>query len=310
MIELEHATKKYGAVTALRDVSFRIGKGETVGLLGRNGAGKTTALNMITGYFPPTEGTVRIDGKDMVTYARECRRMIGYLPETPPLYDEMTVEGYLKFVCELREVKRHAIPDHVTEIVRLCGLTDVRKRTLGHLSKGYRQRAGIAQALCGSPEILVFDEPTVGLDPKQTVEIRELIRKLSADHTVLFSSHILSEVQQLCSRVIILNEGRMARDVDRNEPETDTMRIRLTIAGEPDAVMNRLNRLDPDIRAEVLSATDRGVTEARLILSRGRDGGAAADRVFRLLAAAGLPVRMMKEEKEDLEEIFLRETSG
>ena len=310
MIELVHATKKYGAVTALRDVSFRIGKGETVGLLGRNGAGKTTALNLITGYFPPTEGTVRIGGKDMLLSARECRRMIGYLPETPPLYDEMTVKGYLGFVCELREVKRHAIPDHVTEIIGLCGLSEVRGRTLGHLSKGYRQRAGIAQALCGSPEILVFDEPTVGLDPKQTVEIRELIRKLSEHHTVLFSSHILSEVQQLCSRVIILNEGKMARDVDRNEPETETIRIRLTVAGETDAVMNRLRRLDPEILAEAVSTAEKGVTEARLVLPRGGDSGAAADRVFRILAASGLPVRMMREEKEDLEEIFLREISS
>ncbi len=308
MIELERVTKKYGAVTALKDVSFRIGKGETVGLLGRNGAGKTTALNLITGYFPPTEGHVRISGKDMLLSARECRRMIGYLPEVPPLYDEMTVEGYLKFVCELREVKRKAIPDHTAEIIRLCGLTEVRQRTLGHLSKGYRQRAGIAQALCGSPEILVFDEPTVGLDPKQTVEIRELIRKLSADHTVLFSSHILSEVQQLCSRVIILNEGKMARDFNRDEPETETIRILVTAAGEKDTVMNRLRRLDPGIQVEALDTAEKGVTEARLILKRGGDSGAATDRVFRLLASSGLPVRMMREEKEDLEEVFLRET--
>ena len=180
MIELEHATKKYGAIYGLRDVTLHIGKGETVGLLGRNGAGKTTALNLITGYFPPTAGTVRIG----------------------------------------REVTAKAITAHVEEILTLCGLQEVRGRLLGHMSKGYRQRAGIAQALCGSPEILILDEPTVGLDPKQTVEIRELIRRLQAEHTVVFSSHILSEVQQLCSRVIILDGGRMVRDFDRNEPET------------------------------------------------------------------------------------------
>ena len=179
---------------------------------------------------------------------------------------------------------------------------------LGHLSKGYRQRAGIAQALCGTPEILIFDEPTVGLDPRQTVEIRELIRKLSANHTVVFSSHILSEVQQLCSRVIILDEGQMARDFDRNRPEDGTMRIRLKIAGSSGTVMNRLRHLDPDIQAEELPAAENEVTEARLILNRKGDGGATADRVFRLLAGAGLPVRMMLEEKETLEEVFLRET--
>ena len=289
MIELERATKKYGAIYGLRDVTVRIGRGETVGLLGRNGAGKTTALNLITGYFPPTEGTVRIGGMDMLESARECRRMIGYLPERPPLYDEMTTEEYLRFVCELREVTAKAIP-------------------LGHMSKGYRQRAGIAQALCGSPEILIFDEPTVGLDPKQTVEIRELIRRLQADHTVVFSSHILSEVQQLCSRVIILDGGRMVRDFDRNEPETGTLRIRLKIAGEEEAVMRRPQHLDPDIRAELLPREENGVTEARLAMPDGGDSGAAADRVFRLLAGAGLPVRMMKPEKETLEEVFLRET--
>ena len=308
MIELERATKKYGAIYGLRDVTLRIGKGETVGLLGRNGAGKTTALNLITGYFPPTEGTVRIGGMDMLESARECRRMIGYLPERPPLYDEMTTEEYLRFVCELREVTAKAILAHVDEILTLCGLQEMRGRLLGHMSKGYRQRAGIAQALCGSPEILIFDEPTVGLDPKQTVEIRELIRRLQADHTVVFSSHILSEVQQLCSRVIILDGGRMVRDFDRNEPETGTLRIRLKIAGEEEAVMRRLQHLDPDIRAELLPREENGVTEARLDMPDGGDSGAAADRVFRLLAGAGLPVRMMKPEKETLEEVFLRET--
>ena len=308
MIELERATKKYGAIYGLRDVTVRIGRGETVGLLGRNGAGKTTALNLITGYFPPTEGTVRIGGMDMLESARECRRMIGYLPERPPLYDEMATEEYLRFVCELREVSAKDIKAHVEEILTLCGLQEMRGRLLGHMSKGYRQRAGIAQALCGSPEILIFDEPTVGLDPKQTVEIRELIRRLQADHTVVFSSHILSEVQQLCSRVIILDGGRMVRDFDRNEPETGTLRIRLKIAGEEEAVMRRLQHLDPDIRAELLPREENGVTEARLAMPDGGDSGAAADRVFRLLAGAGLPVRMMKPEKETLEEVFLRET--
>lgn len=306
MIELEHVTKKYGTVTALHDVSFRVGKGETIGLLGRNGAGKTTALNLITGYFPPTAGAIRIGGRNMLTAARECRGMIGYLPEKPPLYDEMTAEEYLRFVCELREVKHAAIPAHVREIMAMCGLTEMRQRLLGHLSKGYRQRAGIAQALCGTPEVLVFDEPTVGLDPQQTVEIRELIRYLREDHTVIFSSHILSEVQQLCPRVIILDEGRMALDYDGSDPEDEMIRFRLKVAGDSETVMNRLQHLDPEIRAEMLPAAEKDATEARLTLPRRGDSGAAADRVFRLLAAGGVPVRMMKEERETLEEVFLR----
>ena len=207
MIRLEHVSKNYGGIPALRDVSLHVLRGETVGLLGRNGAGKTTALNLMTGYFPPTEGKVYVGGKDMLADPRNCKRMIGYLPEKPPLYDEMSVEDYLLFVSELREVLRKANRAHVREIMDLCALSEVRSRIIGNLSKGYRQRVGIAQALCGAPEILILDEPTVGLDPKQTVEMRELIRELGKDHTVIFSSHILSEVQQLCSRVIILNEA-------------------------------------------------------------------------------------------------------
>ena len=219
MIRLENVSKRYGPVHGLREVSLQIAKGETVGLLGLNGAGKTTAMNLITGYFPPTSGRVLIDGKDMAAAPRICRRMIGYLPETPPLYGEMTPVEYLRFVCELRQVNRKQIPAHLEEIMTLCGLQEVRNRTISRLSKGYRQRCGIAQALCGSPEILIFDEPTAGLDPKQTVEIRELIRTLGQEHTVLFSSHLLPEVQQLCPRVLILSEGRLVRDFAPEQAE-------------------------------------------------------------------------------------------
>ncbi len=310
MIEFEGVTKKYGNLVALRDVSFRIRAGETVGLLGRNGAGKTTLLNLMTGYFPPNEGRVSIAGKNMLEDAPACKRRIGYLPEKPPLYDEMTTESYLRFVCELREVKKQAIREHVEEILTLCGLQEVRKRTLGKLSKGYRQRAGIAQALCAAPEILIFDEPTVGLDPKQTVEIRELIRSLSAEHTVVFSSHILSEVQQACTRVIILDEGRMTLDYDARKPESDRIRLRLRIAGKEGDVLRRLGHLDGILEASALPAEEAGVTEARVTVSRGRDSGAALDRAFRALADSGLKVRMMQEEKESLEEVFLRVVDG
>ena len=310
MIELEQVTKKYGNLAALRDVSFHIREKETVGLLGRNGAGKTTLLNLMTGYFPPTEGRVRIGGKDMLRDPAACKRMIGYLPEKPPLYDEMTTEEYLRFVCELREVKKQGIRDHVDEILALCGLQEVRGRVLGHLSKGYRQRAGIAQALCGAPEILILDEPTVGLDPKQTVEIRELIRALSAEHTVVFSSHILSEVQQACTRVIILDGGRTVLDYDINRPESETIRLRLKIAGKEDGVMRRLRHLDGILAADALPEEEAGVVEARITLQRGTDSGAALDRVFRTLADSGLPVRMMREERETLEDVFLRVASG
>ena len=309
MIELENITKKYGNLTALQDVSFQIRKNETVGLLGRNGAGKTTLLNLMTGYFPPDAGNVRIAGKSMREEAAACKRMIGYLPEKPPLYDEMSVEGYLRFVCELREVKKQGTRAHVDEILTLCGLQEVRSRILGLLSKGYRQRAGIAQALCGAPEILILDEPTVGLDPKQTVEIRDLIRALSSEHTVIFSSHILSEVQQACTRVLILDEGRLVMDYDARQPVSGKLTLRLSVAGDEEKIMNRLRHLDGISRAEMLPAQEAGVTEARIETERGIDGGAALDRMFRTLADSGLPVRMMREEKENLEEVFLRSIS-
>ena len=309
MIELDSVTKKYGTLTALRDVSFRVEKNETVGLLGRNGAGKTTLLNLMTGYFPPTAGQIRIGGKSMREDAAACKRMIGYLPEKPPLYDEMTVESYLRFVCELREVKRQGIRAHTDEILSLCGLQEVRSRVMGHLSKGYRQRAGIAQALCGAPEILILDEPTVGLDPKQTVDIRDLIRRLSREHTVIFSSHILSEMQQACTRVLILEEGRLVTDYDAGKPAGDVLCLRLSIAGEAEKVLRKLRHLDGFSDVEGLPSVETGITEARIRLERGEDSGPVLDRAFRTLADSGLAVRMLKEEKEDLEEIFLRSIS-
>ena len=308
MIELEHVTKLYGSIPALRDVSLHVPKGQTAGLLGRNGAGKTTALNLMTGYFPPTEGKVRIGGKDMLADPRACKRMIGYLPEKPPLYDEMTVEEYLIFVCELREVVRKANKAHVEEILELCALQDMRQRMIGHLSKGYRQRVGIAQALCGSPEILILAEPTVGLDPKQTVEMRELIRRLGEDHTVLFSSHILSEVQQLCSRVIILNEGRMVQSIDLTEKKDDMMKIRLRAAIGKEALVNALKRLKCVISAEPEQNPEEGTAEVVIECRPADEQGRATDQIFRLMAEMNAPIRMMSEERDTLEEIFLRET--
>ena len=308
MIELEHVTKLYGSIPALRDVSLHVPKGQTVGLLGRNGAGKTTALNLMTGYFPPTQGRVRIGGKDMLSDPRACKRMIGYLPEKPPLYDEMTVEDFLAFVCELREVVRKANKAHVEEIMELCALTDMRQRMIGHLSKGYRQRVGIAQALCGSPEILILDEPTVGLDPKQTVEMRELIRRLGDDHTVLFSSHILGEVQQLCSHVIILNEGRMVQSIDLNGEQKDTVRLRLRAAAKKETLLNALKGLNCVMSAEGAPGPEEGTAEVVLECRPADELGRATDQIFRLLAEMNAPIRLMQEERDTLEEIFLRET--
>ena len=188
MIDIQHVTKRYGALYALRDVSLHVEKGSVLGLLGQNGAGKTTLINILTGYLAPTEGWALLAGHDALLEPEEARKHLGYLPEVPPLYDEMTVREYLRFAARLKGVESRAVPAHVDEIMELCGLTQMQRRLLSHLSKGYRQRAGLAQALCGDPEILVLDEPTVGLDPKQITEIRALIRRLSREKTILFSS--------------------------------------------------------------------------------------------------------------------------
>ena len=308
MIELEHVTKMYGSIPGIRDVSLHVPQGQTVGLLGRNGAGKTTALNLMTGYFPPTEGKVRVGGKDMMANPRECKRMIGYLPERPPLYDEMTVEEYLSFVSELREVTRKANKEHVNEIIELCTLKDVRKRVISHLSKGYRQRVGIAQALCGAPEVLILDEPTVGLDPKQTAEMRELIRRLGEEHTVVFSSHILSEVQQLCSRVIILNEGKAVQSIDLREEKKDVLKLRLRAALGRDKLLTAVKGLDCVLSAAAVPNPEEDAAEIVLECRPADEQGRATDQIFRLLAGMNAPIRLLQEERDTLEEIFLRET--
>ena len=307
MIALERVTKRYGGTTALKEVSFRIPRGEITGLLGRNGAGKTTALNLMTGYFPPDEGRVLVDGMDMLERSRDCKRRIGYLPERPPLYDEMSVRDYLGFVCDLREVAPRARRKHVEEILSLCGLEEVGDRINGHLSKGYRQRVGIAQALCGNPEVLILDEPTVGLDPQQAVEIRELIRALGEEHTVLFSSHILSEVQLLCSSVLILHEGRLVRSFRLTGEQRDEIRLRLRAAGRENELAAALRSIACVRSVEPLD-TAEGETELRLTGAKEDERGRLEDQVFRLLSAMDAPIREMRREKENLEEVFLEST--
>ena len=310
MIALERVTRRYGATVALRDVSFEIPRGSITGLLGRNGAGKTTALNVMTGYLPPDSGRVLVDGMDMRTHPRECKRQIGYLPEKPPLYEEMTVTDYLKFVCDLREVVPGDRKRHVDEILEICALGEVRGRVIGHLSRGYRQRVGVAQALCGNPETLILDEPTVGLDPRQVVEIRELIRALGAEHTVLFSSHILSEVQQLCDHALILHEGRLVRSFDlKDMGNTDRIRLRLRILGKTQALLAAIREIPCVEKAEELPAQEPGVAEIRVTGQPADSRGQLTDQLFRRMAALDAPIREMRQEKDDLETVFLQVTA-
>ncbi len=209
MIEVRGLTKRYGDVVAVDELSFSVAKGEIVGLLGPNGAGKSTTMRILTGFLPATAGTARIAGFDVFEDARSVKQRVGYLPESPPLYDTMTVRGYLRFVSDLKALPRRRLADEVARVAALTGVEDVLDRVTGNLSKGYRQRVGLAQALLGDPEVLVLDEPTVGLDPLQIREVRDLVRSLAGRHTVLLSSHILPEVAMTCEKVIVLNEGRL-----------------------------------------------------------------------------------------------------
>jgi ABC-2 type transport system ATP-binding protein len=210
MIEVRNLTKSFGDLLAIRDVSFSVARGEILGFLGPNGAGKTTTMRILTGFMPATSGTVTVDGFDVFENSFEVRRRIGYLPETPPLYIDMTVESYLQFVARIKAVPRSDLADAVARVLKTCGLADVRERLTGHLSKGYRQRVGLAQALIHDPPVLVLDEPTIGLDPRQIIEIRKLIRELAGNRTVILSTHILPEVSQICEKVVILAAGRIA----------------------------------------------------------------------------------------------------
>src|ERR1700674_3770223 len=209
MIEVKNLTKAYGNFVAVNGISFKAERGQILGFLGPNGAGKTTTMRIITGFMPATSGTVEIDGLDIFTNSLEARRRIGYLPETPPLYSDMRVEGYLRFVAKLRGVRRMAVDGAVEHVLEVCGLTDMAHRICGQLSKGYRQRVGLAQALIHDPPVLVLDEPTIGLDPRQIHEIRGLIHELSGNRTVVLSTHILPEVSQICDKVVIIADGRV-----------------------------------------------------------------------------------------------------
>ena len=209
MIDVQHVTKRYGHTTALDDISFSINKGEIVAFLGPNGAGKTTTMRILTGFMPPTLGTVRIAGFDCLETPWEVKKHIGYLPETPPLYLELTVKEYLTFVGRIKRLHPEQLPERMDTIIAQTGLTDVRGRVIGHLSRGYRQRVGLAQALLHNPPVLILDEPTTGLDPNQIIEIRDLIRNLAGSHTIILSTHMLAEATAICQRVIIIHRGRI-----------------------------------------------------------------------------------------------------
>lgn len=304
MIAFSHVTKRYGAACAISDLSFTIPDGQVVGLLGQNGAGKTTTLNILTGYLAPSEGKVEINGHDLLLEPRSAKQHIGYLPEIPPLYDEMTVAGYLQFVCELRLVVRADVKRHVKEIAEKTGLSDMLSRRVGNLSKGYRQRVGLAQALCGDPEILILDEPTVGLDPRQTAEFRETLRQISRERTVIFSSHILSEVQSLCDRVLILHHGKLVYDHDAHKLSATT-KMHARILMDEKTLLPALRSLSHITRVQKLPQQEEGAVDVVIECSALRP---AQKELHTLLTGLNAPLLRLTPMDETLEDVFLRYT--
>lgn len=308
MIDIQNVSRRYGSVQALKNVSLRVEKGSVLGLLGQNGAGKTTLLNILTGYLAPTEGRALIGGYDALMEPAQARRHLGYLPEQPPLYDEMTVREYLRFAAELRGVEKRGIPAHVDEVMELTGLADMRSRMIGHLSKGYRQRTGMAQALCGDPEVLVLDEPTVGLDPKQITEIRGLIRMLGKGRTIVFSSHILSEVQQLCDHVVILDHGEVRLDTEMGGVhEPDEVTLLCTVAAAEGRILSRLRELDGVRRVTVQPTAQADQTTALITFYRQPE---PERRLFALMSSLNIPILHLSRSEDNLEQVFLKAISN
>ena len=305
MIKVENLVKRYGANYALNDVSFEIEEGEVVGLLGPNGAGKSTTMNSLTGFLAASSGEVEIGGVNIKEDPIAAKRMIGYLPEQPPLYPDMTVEEYLGFVYELKgcALEREA---HLEEIMGVVKLGEVRKRLIRNLSKGYKQRVGIAQALIGDPKVVIFDEPTVGLDPKQILEVRNLIRSLAKSHTVILSTHILAEVQSVCKRVLIINRGRLIADKKTDELARtleDTVIYRAKIAGPEREVLSALRGMQG---MKSVTATGEKEGDASAFLLEGARGIDIRKPLFRLLAEKNYPLMELAPTGTDLESIFIR----
>lgn len=304
MITVEHLTKYYGEVLAVKDLSFEIREGGICGFLGPNGAGKTTTMNILTGCLSPTSGTVKICGYDILEEPKAAKRCVGYLPEQPPLYMNESPEEYLRFVGEVKGLRREALRSQIREVMERTGIADVSHRRLSDLSKGYRQRVGIAQALLGSPKVIILDEPTVGLDPLQIAQIRDLIRDLGKTHTVILSSHILSEVQALCQKILIISRGTLAAfDTPQALEAKSQARLRFRVEAsreETEKVLRAMDGLGPWRLAE-----EAGATQVTLDHS---GGDSTARELFRAFAGAGRPIVEMTQAKASLEDIFLELT--
>jgi ABC-2 type transport system ATP-binding protein len=305
LIQVESVTKKYGQRVAVDHLDFLVNKGEILGFLGPNGAGKSTTMNIITGYLSATEGSVKLDGHDILEEPQEVKRQIGYMPEQPPLYVDMTVRDYLSFVADIKGVPRSRRRENIDKAMERTMITDMRGRLIKNLSKGYKQRVGLSQALIGTPPVLILDEPTIGLDPQQIIEARNLIRELGREHTIILSSHILPEVQAVCTRVLIINKGKIvASDTPENLSRglVGDNRLTLRIAAAEKDVLPLLRAVDNVLTVNSLGRKEPDTVDVVVEAKREADIRRA---IFNAMAKAGYPILMMKTMDLTLEDIFL-----
>lgn len=307
MIEVNNLVKKYGNHAAVNDISFMVEEGKIYGLLGPNGAGKSTCMNIMTGYIAATSGEVKINGHDIMTDAEEAKKYIGYLPEIPPLYPDMTVAEYLHFVAELKKVPKVTRGQEIEDVMAKTFITDMKHKLIKHLSKGYKQRVGLAQAMLGNPSVIILDEPMVGLDPKQILEIRELILSLKKDHTVILSSHILSEVSAVCDEIMIISKGKMVA-CDTPEGLSHRMQgdttLELDVKGGAEALKALLASMD-EISSYAVSEGENGIVHADIHVA---DTVEIRDALFGLLACNNMPIYRLETVSKSLEDIFLELT--
>lgn len=310
MIEVSNLVKKYGDHTAVDHLSFQIEKGKIYGFLGPNGAGKSTTMNMITGYIASTEGKVMIDGHDILEEPEAAKKCIGYLPEMPPLYFDMTVLEYMKFAADLKKIPRNQKDKQIKEVMDMVKITDMKDRLIKNLSKGYRQRVGLAQAILGYPEVIILDEPTVGLDPKQIIEIRDLIKGLKQKHTVILSSHILSEVRAVCDYVLIISHGKLvASDTPDNLERlaAGSNSLLMKVKGEKDTIRKTLETIEGVTGVEMSYDSDEKLWKTKLSIKENVD---IREKVFYAMAKANCPIYEMQVKRVSLEDVFLELTEG
>ena len=307
MIKIKELTKKFGDKKVLDKVSFSVGRGEIVGFLGPNGAGKTTTMKIITGFLSPTRGKVLVDGLDVTENSLKIRKKIGYLAEDNPLYEDMKVEEFLKFIGSLKGLKGHKLKEEIKRVEKACGIREVRRSLISELSKGYRQRVGLAQALLGSPDILILDEPTSGLDPNQIIEIRNLIKKIGQEKTVLFSSHILGEVQEVCRRIVIIHKGRIVGEGTAEElarGQEKKIVYYLKVEGDRDGVLKRLKKIEGVQKAKIKDKEKEGVYGYKVEVTKD-----LRKEIFQKITDKGWVILEFSEKKHDLEDIFKELTS-